>query len=187
MIANMMEYYKMIHDNNISIIYNGPIWSGGVEQLGQTLRTRLEIEDLPLSISQAVFSIFVEQMQNMLHYSADKELFCKEGSNEEFQISTGVFILGIKDKKYFVQCGNKILNDHVAPIRDQIDRLNTMDKVELRKYYKERMRAENDNPESKGAGIGLIEIARRASSKMEYDFTPMGDGYSFFTLYAMVG
>lgn len=188
MISNMLDYYKMIRDNNISIIYNGPIWSGGVEGLGQTLRNRLAIDDLPLSISQSVFSVFVEQMQNMLNYSAEMESFHRETTGEDLQIATGVFILGIIDKQYFIQCGNKIRNESIALVKERIDLLNTMDKAELRKYYKERMRAEDDNPESKGAGIGLIEIARRASSKMDYEFSPLDeDGYSFFTLFVTVG
>lgn len=187
MIPNMLEYYKMIRDNNISIIYNGPIWSDGLEGLGQTLRKRLEIEDTPLTIAQSVFSVFVEQMQNMLHYSAERENFSKEQSGETFEVATGVFILGVSDKKYFVQCGNKIRNEQVEKMKSRIDYLNTLDKVGLRKYYKECMRAENDNPESKGAGLGLIEIARRASSKMDYDFTALEEGYSFFTLFVTVG
>lgn len=187
MILNMLEYYKMIRENNISIIYNGPIWADGVEGIGQTLRKRLEIEDLPLPISQSVFSVFIEQMYNILHYSADKETVFSEHAGKEFEMASGVFMLGVMDKKYFIQCGNKIKNEHMQLVKQRIDHLNTLDKTELRKYYKERIRAENDNPESKGAGIGLIEIARRASSKMEYEFTPLEDGYSFFTLFVTVG
>lgn len=57
----------------------------------------------------------------------------------------------------------------------------------MRKYYKERIKAENDNPESRGAGLGLIEIAKRASSKIEYSFTDMDETSSFFTMYVTIG
>lgn len=187
MISNMLEYYNMIKENNISIVYNGPIWADGVEGIAQTLRKRLEIDELPLVTSQSVFSVFVEQMYNMLHYSADTELFYSESKDKEFQVASGVFILGVKDKQYFIQCGNRIKNNHIALVKERIDHLNTLDKKELRKYYKERIKAENDNPESQGAGIGLIEIARRASSKIKYEFEPMEEGYSFYTLFVTVG
>lgn len=187
MISNMMEFYQMIRDNNISMIYNGPIWGEGVEGIGQTLRKRLEIDELPLVTSQSVFSVFVEQMYNILNYSADKELWSSENTGKEFQMATGIFIMGVKDKTYFIQCGNKIKNEEMNLVKGRIDKLNTLDKINLRKFYKERMKAENDNPGSNGAGIGLIEIARRASSKIEYDFTSMGEGYSFFTMYVTVG
>lgn len=187
MIPNMLEYYNLIRQNEISIIYNGPIWGEGVEGIAETLRKRLEIEELPTSISQSVFSVFVEQMQNILNYSADKETFHSESKGKEFEVATGIFILGVQDKKYYIQCGNKVKNNQIDLIKERIDYLNTLDRQGLRKFYKERLRAENDNPESKGAGIGLIEIAKRASSNMEYDFTLMEEGYSFFSLYVTIG
>jgi len=48
------------------------------------------------------------------------------------------------------------------------------------------MKSENDNPESKGAGLGLTEIARRATSKIEYEFLPYGEDLSYFTMYVTV-
>jgi len=71
-------------------------------------------------------------------------------------------------------------------LKERIDFLNTLDKKELRQFYKEQMKAENDNPESKGAGLGLTEIARRATSKIEYEFIPYGEGLSYFTMYVTV-
>lgn len=183
----MLAYYNMIKNHNISIIYNGPIWADGVEGIGHTLRKRLEFDELPLVTSQSIFSVFVEQMNNMVHYSADKQQFVSESAGKDFDVATGVFLLGQIDKQYFIQCGNKMKNEQTQLIKERIDYLNSLDKIELRKYYKERIKAEDDNKESKGAGIGLIEIAKRASSKMEYSFTPLEDGYSFFTLYVTVG
>lgn len=187
MIDDTLGYYNLIKENHISLIYNGPIWSEVVEDIGVTLRKRLEIDDLPLSISQSVFSVFVEQMYNIVHYSAEREHFFDEDSGKEYDVASGIFILGAEDKKYFIQCGNKIRPDQMPLIRDRINHLNTLDKPGLRKFYKERLKAEDSNPESKGAGIGLIEIARRASSKMEYRFEPLDDSYCFFTLYVTIG
>lgn len=187
MLPNIMEYYKMMRDNNINIVYNGPIWAEGVEGIGETLRRRFVFDELPLSISQAVFSVFIEQMQNILNYSADGAVFSSQSNGKECRVASGIFILGVQDKQYFIQCANKMKDEQIDAIRERIDYLNTLNKPELRKYYKEQLKAENQNPESRGAGLGLIEIARRASSKLEYDFVPMEEGYSFFTLYVAVG
>jgi negative regulator of sigma E activity len=48
------------------------------------------------------------------------------------------------------------------------------------------MKSENDNPESIGTGIRHTEIARRTSSKIEYEFVPYGDGLSYFTMYVKI-
>lgn len=183
----VLDYYNLVKNHNITLIYNGPIWSEVVEDIGLTLKRRLEIEDLPLVLSQSIFSVFVEQMYNILHYSAEKEQFLQSSTGKEFNVASGIFILGSKDKQYFIECGNKIAADQVNLIRDRIDYLNTLDKSELRKFYKEKLKSEDNNPQSKGAGIGLIEIARRASSKMEYSFEPAEDGTYFFTLHVNMG
>jgi hypothetical protein len=174
----------MLADSNIAVIYSGPIWAGGIDDMAELLQKRLDCEDMPLNASQSVFSIFVEQMNNMLMYSAEKEHFSIE--NKHLETSKGVFILGKQGKTFFVQSGNVMKNSSVEMLKGRIDYLNTLDKKELRQYYKEQMKAENDNLESQGAGLGLIEIARRATSKIDYEFTPHGNGLSYFTMYVII-
>ena len=186
MIDNLYDCYKMVQKNHICFIYNGPIWADGVEGIGQTLRKRLEFEELPVVTAHSVFSIFVEEMFNILYYAGDKELLLDGARGKQFQVDSGVFMLGIRDKQYYIQCSNKIKNSQVEAMKKRIDYLNTLDKQELRKIYREKIRAENDDPDSQGAGIGLIEIARRASSKIEYRFTPLDSGDTFFTLFVTV-
>jgi len=181
---NILEYNKLLAEHNISIIYSGPLWAEGIDGMAEFLQKRLDMDDMSLSASQAVFSVFVEQMNNMLMYSAGKER--QESETGIRETSTGIFVLGSQDKSYYVQTGNIIKNSSVGLLKDRIDFLNTLDKKGLREYYKEQMKAENDNPESKGAGLGLTEIARRATSKIEYEFTPYSEGLSYFTMYVTV-
>lgn len=183
---DMREYYDMVKKYNVDVIYSGPLWADGIEGIGGTIRKRMEFDQLPLSSTQAVFSIFVEQMNNMLMHSADTKLI-GENSGRMIPPSKGVFILGSKDKVYFVQSGNVMRNGSVDTIKSQIDYLNTLDKPGLRKYYKEQIKLENANKESDGAGIGLIEIARRATSKIQYSFEPYSEGLTFFTMYVTIG
>lgn len=187
MLVDMLQYYNLVKENNINIIYSGPIWSDGVEGIGNTLRKKLEYEDMPLAASQAVFSVFVEQMNNMLFYSAEKEEFNNAETGTHLDVGSGIFILGAEDKRYFLQTGNKMKQNQKDLIKERIDYLNTLDKTQLRKYYKERIKATDDNAESKGAGIGLIEIARRASSKIEYTFTDIDEENIFFSMYVTIG
>ena len=186
MALNMLDYYEMIKENNINIIYSGPIWGEGLEGIGGTIRKRLEFDDLPLTASKSVFAVFVEQMNNMLMYSAEKNHFSASGE-KNYNVSSGVFIMAAKDKTYILKSGNVINNENVEQLKTRIDYLNTLDKEGLKKLYKEQMRSDNNNPESKGGGIGLTEIARRATSKIIYEFMPYADGLSFFSMEVEVG
>jgi hypothetical protein len=175
----------MLAENDIGIIYSGPIWAGGIDGMAEMLLKRLEYDDISLNVSQSVFSTFVEQMNNMLMYSAENEKRhdTREGRKKK---SRGIYIIGIKNSEYFIQTGN-VVTDRISEIlKERIDYLNTLDKKEMRQYYKELLKAEDDNPESKGAGIGLIEIARRTSSPIEYSFEPLADGLQYFTMYITI-
>jgi len=183
---NMMEYHKLLRDNKITLVYSGPLWAEGIGGVAGTLKKRMEFDELPLEASQEVFSVFVEQMNNMLMYSAEKEQFEAPGELHA-EAPKGTFILGTKGKAYFIQTGNVMKNEAVEFVKSKIDYLNTLDKQELRKYFRQQMKAESTNQDSKGAGLGLIEVARRISSKIEYQFTPYEDGYTYFTMYVSIG
>ncbi|MCL2808954.1 MAG: SiaB family protein kinase [Treponema sp.] len=185
MISDMVGWHRMLNDNKITLIYSGPLWSEGIGGIGGTLKKRLEYDEIPFETSQEVFSVFVEQMNNMLMYSAEKEHF--EKSENPAESSKGTFILGKDNDNYFIQTGNVMRNESVKLVKDRIDYLNTLDKQELRKYYKEQMRLADYNPESKGAGLGFIEIARRISSKIEYSFEPYDESRTFFSLFVIIG
>jgi hypothetical protein len=183
MSADMLEFYNMTEKNNVNIIYSGMIWADGIEGLGEILRKRMEFEEMPLSASLAVFSVFVEQMNNMLMYSEEKQ----KTRGRPADAPQGVFILGSKDKVYTAQSGNMMKNENVEEMKKRIDHLNSLDKPGLRKYYMEQIRNENKNTGSKGGGLGLIEIAKRASAPIQYDFKPRGGGLTFFTMCVTVG
>ncbi|MCL2764348.1 MAG: SiaB family protein kinase [Treponema sp.] len=175
----------MLNKNNIGVIYSGPIWSDGIDGMAEIMKKRLEFDDMPYTASKSVFSIFVEQINNMMMYSAEKE---KKINAErcETEIVKGVFILGLQEDTYFIQTGNLVTNSNAEILKKRIDHLNSLDKKQLRQYHKERMNAENDNPESHGAGIGLIEVARRSTSPIEYSLNPRGDKMQYFTMYLTV-
>ena len=186
MVFNMTEYTNMIKSLNISIIYSGPMWQDGIKGIADMVLSRLQVDDIPGSAAKSIFSVFVEQITNVLMYSEDKVRF-RQDKNETIDVPSGTLILGHKGNTFFIQTGNTIKTENAEIIKNKIDHLNTLDKKELRKYHRERLNAENDNPDSKGAGLGLIEIARRVTAPIGYSVEPRGEGFSYLTMYAEVG
>ena len=182
---NIEQYNEMLDQNNVRVIYSGPIWSEGIDGMAEMMRKRLEFDDVPYNASKSVFSIFVEQINNMMMYSADKEMKSSE-ENGKKEISKGIFVLGIQGDTYFIQTGNLVTDYSAGILKKRIDHLNSLDKKQLRQYHKERLNSNNDNLESQGAGIGLIEIVRRADAPIEYTLKPRGDNLQYFTMYLTV-
>jgi len=185
MIMDMIGWYKSLNDKKIIFIYSGPLWSEGICEIAGTLNKCLEFDEIPKHTSQEVFSVFIEQMNNMLMYSADMTQFNADGIKKA-KYPKGTFILGKEGKTYFIQTGNVMKNESVELAKSRIDYLNTLGKEEIRKYYKEQMKQKDNNPESKGSGLGFIEIARRTTSKIVYSFVPYRKGLTFFTMYVTI-
>jgi len=182
---DMLAYNNMLIENNISVIYSGPLWADGIDGMAEFLQKRLDMDEMPLTASQSVFSVFVEQLNNMLMYSTEKELH-EHMEKACAQTAKGIFLMGKHDNSYFLQTGNYMKDSSVELLRSRIDHLNTLDKQQLKQFFREQRKVEDDNPESKGGGIGLIEVARRASSKIDYKFIPCGEGITYFTMYVTI-
>jgi anti-sigma regulatory factor (Ser/Thr protein kinase) len=116
-----------------------------------------EIED-DAEITKRVFGIFVEQAQNVIRYS--KERIATGG--------TGTVAISRAEDGFLVEAINPMDEQNVEDLRQNLAELQAMDSKELRKAYKQRLR--DGPPEgSKGAGLGFIEMARKAD-RFEFDF-----------------
>ena len=76
---------------------------------------------------------------------------------------------------------NKILKERIEDLRKTIDTINALNKDELNALYKKQIR-EGSLSEKGGAGLGLIDIARKTGKKLDYQFLPLEDNKNFFFL-----
>ncbi len=175
---DLFDFYQPIKAEGIIFCYSGPIAHSGLEGIAQTLRRNLEIEEAGHTATQAVFSVFIEQMQNILNYSAEHPRV-SEFSEEALRM--GITVVGIEGSNYFVYCGNKVYRRDVDSLRGRIDDLKLLSKDQLKQLYKERRRMEPEAG-SKGAGLGLIEMARKSGQPLAYDFKIIDDQFAFFSI-----
>jgi hypothetical protein len=179
---NLHEFYVDLKQKGIIFCFSGPISQDVIEGIGGTLKQKMEIEDTDLNTSQKVFSIFVEQMQNIVNYSADRVI---PEDRQEGEIRLGVLIVGKEENRFYVLCGNKISRELAEMIHAQLDRLARMNKDELKQLYRERRKMAPPT-EGKGTGLGFIDIARKATSPIEFDFFPVDDDFVFYTIKAVI-
>jgi hypothetical protein len=145
------------------------------------VRRYLETEEVRRTSLMDVFSVYVEATQNVANYVN------REGRREEERqlLNSGIIVIGRQGDRYLVQCGNPVQPDDAGPLRSRLDRLIAMDKAGLKTLYKEQMRQPLE-PGSTGAGLGLIDMARKASEPLSYSFVPAEGGLPFFSLKVIV-
>jgi len=119
-----------------------------------------------------VFSIMVECMQNIRKYGA-----VNDGSGE---LKPGIVLVCRTTDSYSLITGNLVLNEEVASLKAQIDKIKLLNKEELKSLHKSVL-TKTELSEKSGAGLGLISIARK-SDAMEYQFKQLDDKISFYSV-----
>jgi len=178
----LAQYYRtfkrQLDEKGIVFSFSGYMSEGILYSLGEALRQKMTLEETNVTTIKKVFSVFVEQAQNIIRYSAEKV----EGNvGRRIELSSGIVTIGTQDDRFFIVCANVVLNEDVERLRQRLEQLQNMDHDEIKAFYKEQLR-EAPEEGSRGATIGLIEIARRASAPLEFDFDPIDAESSFFCL-----
>ncbi len=186
--SQLMDLRSALHTQGVIFAYSGYVTEPVLSGVGEALKQKLAIDDADTKTLRSVFAIFVEQMQNIIRYSAEKATtppppaFDTKALRE---MRYGILTIGKEDNDYVVCAGNLVERDDVKRLHARLSRIREMNKDELKALYKEKLRAEPEEG-SKGAGLGFMEIARRASKPIEFDFSDIDDDYVFFALKATI-
>lgn len=164
---------------NILLCFNGPISHGLIEELGNALRNYLTAEQLQPSAVMDVFGVYVELTQNIRHY-------CKACGYDEHDSAVTVVVARDADGAYVVQAGNMVERADGDMLLARIEQLAAMDKPALKAAYKEQLRKPRDVDAVTGAGLGLIDVARKASRPLGATLSDMGDARVFFSVRAVI-
>lgn len=82
-------------------------------------------------------------------------------------------------------CGNRIAVDQTHELRERLDQIKGADKETIRQLYRAGMSRSVDHA-GPGAGLGLLEIARRATHPISYSFVDVDDKSVDFFLIARI-
>jgi Family of unknown function (DUF6272) len=172
---NLYDYKQNLEKDGIIFSFSGPMNHEIIEGIGNAIRIKIGSgEGGDKQIALKVFSIFVEQVENVINYSVEKD-------SSDNEMSFGIVVVGKQDGLFFISGGNKIENEKEQKLKIYLTQLASMNKDELKELYKEKRRAENEIG-SKGAGIGFIEMARKSTKPIEFSFQKIDERYSFFTI-----
>ncbi|KUO78724.1 MAG: hypothetical protein APF81_20225 [Desulfosporosinus sp. BRH_c37] len=177
----LIEIQKMLGDSHILISFSGRFSQGIIQELGEAIKEHMKNEDNPKNKIYNVFSIFIEQTQNINNYFAIKK---NDIINEEIT-SSAIVCIGKSKEDYFIWSGNLVNNSDVHPLNEQLNLIRSLNKDELKKLYKEQLK-KDIQPGQNGAGMGLIDIARKSSLPIEYSFEERDKSFTFYELKAIV-
>ena len=180
---DLYDLRETLSRSGVMFAYSGYVTEQIRLAVGETLKQKLSFEDASTKTIRSVFAVFVEQMQNVIRYSAER--LPDDPEPDEDELRYGILTIGREDAGYVLLSGNLVLREDIDRIAKKLQEIQGLDHDELKKLYRERLKAGPDEY-SKGAGIGFIEIARRASQPIEFDFVDVDGMHSFFALKAII-
>lgn len=177
--SDLYDLKDTLTRDQILICFAGPFSHSIIEELGIAVKHYLEAEQVTKSSLMSVFSIFIEQSQNIKHYTERK---AAEGKEDFF--NGGIVVIGKEDGHYVVCSGNFVEEEDIKETVASIEQLKELDPQGLKAAYKEQMRKELQP--GQGAGLGLIDMARKSSSPLQYTLKNTDDQRCFFSLKAII-
>lgn len=121
-----------------------------------------------------IMHVAVESLQNIFHHAPlDPQNHITE--------KIALFSLSLNTNSCILLCGNYIHSERVQIVKDRIDQINALNKDELKSLYKLILNNQEFS-EKGGGGLGLIDIAKKTGTKLEYNFIQLTENLYFYIL-----
>lgn len=169
--AELLAHYRNAREKRIVLSFMGVVTQEIMVEYGKLIQQQ---EGLTLNSRQILFGTFIELAQNIIRYSVERA-----GPADAVR-GVGLVLVSEQDDTFTVSSGNLVTAAAAASLREQLVFLAGLNADELKQLARER-RKSAPPAGSRGAGLGLIEINRRAARPPSFDFSPIGDQF-FFSL-----
>jgi hypothetical protein len=173
----IFKLFKAMQKDNLNYIYRGLFTDKITDNILALAESNLVKKEDPRALKRKVYNVMVEGLQNITKHQADIDQSVKN--------NFGVFVLKKENLKYFITTGNLIENENIDSLKAQIEQVNKLDEDELKAYHRQVL-VDGKISSKGGAGLGLIDMARKSGNKLLYAFEKVDDKYSYFYLHTEI-
>ena len=174
---NIREYFDELSKGDVVIAYKGSITSDLINDVLDAVEKKLDDVNEEGKTRKKIYNVLVESLQNLYHHIEETH----EGIEEDLDPKFGVLVITRNGGEYIVTTGNFINSSKIKYLKEKIDKINSLNKDELKDMYKFILNHQKLSAKG-GGGLGLVDIARKTGSKLNYSFYNYNDNYYFFNL-----
>ena len=172
-----VSLYKQILEKQLTFSYVGEFSDSVNDVLIPIAENLIKKTSAPLVLRKRSFYIMIECIQNVnRHHSLiespgkmPKELFLVQGEENLFSIASA----------------NVMNSKSVPSLNAKIEKLNSLSEFGLDLYYKTLLK-ETVLSQKGGAGLGLIEVARKSANKINFKFNDLNKENTFFFMESFI-
>jgi hypothetical protein len=170
--ASVHDLLQQMDAEHIVVAYNGPIDEKLLEEVYAMMDRHMEERNLPKDKRKKLYHVLIESLQNVFHHHLENA-----GSEQ----SSSGFVIRYIDDIYTIITGNNVNIKDVPILKERLEKVNSLSQEDLRAHYLNTL-SSTELSEKGGAGLGIIEMARKSGNKLKYEFTKVNGEFSFFTL-----
>lgn len=176
--ADLYGLRETYNQQNILLCFNGPFSQGLIEEIGLALRRYLQSEAATSSAAIDVFAAYIELTQNIREYAL--------AQNYSENLASATIVVGRdQEGRYEISAGNIVEPQDAEKLLERVQALASLDKAQLKAAYKEQLR--KPRSENEGAGLGLIDLARKASAPISCGIQPIdSEQKTFFSIRVVI-
>jgi hypothetical protein len=154
------DLHKTMLRQNLILVYEGEFTQEVTKSVLAMAERNMDSFGEDSSVKRKVFNVMVECLQNI----------CKHA-----------FMIGKYDEAYVITSGNAMPNEKVPSISRKLEEINLLDKEGLKELYKSIIKTTEISTKG-GAGLGFVDMARKSGQKLRFDFEPIDEHLTFFSL-----
>ncbi len=171
--CDLYELRETFNQQQIMVCFNGPINAALIEEIGRALRDYLNHQqETPCAVAD-IFSVYIEMTQNIRRYADQHPDLAGAAS--------AAIVVSREDGHYVVSAGNVVTPDDGRALVRRMDDLAAVDQAGLKALFKTQLRQPHENLNG-SAGLGLIDMARKASRPLVATVRDMDETRSFLSL-----
>jgi len=166
------DYYDKMEEQKIMLSFKGDLSNDLITSIVEVVESKMDKFQSELRTKKKVINVLVECLQNLYHHNLEK--------TDDLETAIMVLIAQNTDG-YSVFTGNNIHKNNVDALKARLEEIKDLSTEELKKLYQAKL-ANGQFSEKGGGGLGIIDIARKSKSKLNYGFAPIDESNSFFSL-----
>jgi len=172
--------YKGLHDDTFSFGYAGAFHDEHTARLIALGEAAMEHAGAQRNARQRLAYVMVEAYQNIIRHRAPLAQGIARGC------SRSMFLLRCHPEAQQVIAQNPVSKSDLVELQDALDGLSGLDAAQLKERFLNKL--SNEGPRERGgAGLGLIEMARRSGQDLRHDFRGLGEEAVLFLLQVRFG
>jgi hypothetical protein len=154
----------------LMFVYRGVVTNENSVPLLMLLEKEMENSEFGFVGRKRLFMFVLESLQNVSRHS-----------NKSQYADMSLVVYSKTGNGYTVTTGNVIPTAKIDDLKIKLEEINNLPTKDIRNVYRQMLGASEFSNKG-GAGLGLIEMAKKTGNKLDYDFVPIDDEFSYYIL-----